>query len=227
MLVNITSWNTRGNSIARTSEACGSILREDMPNIVLIQEGGNVERFHESFPVSLGRHNFNAYYFEQPDAEIYKCTTGILTETPFSVNFMAYEGMGKRPIVCACTVVSDQKGSREYIIATVHLTAAEGIAGEELIDMNLAFNHQFPGKNWLIMGDFNCPPDKLDLSDSPIPVHIAVSNSPTHESGKTFDYAIFSDSLKGRVSLQMGGANDKGFVPASSDHFPVYCMLDL
>ncbi len=229
MQVCITSWNTQGDGINKISQSISSFMNSKLNNIFLIQEAGKVEYPGVLCNVNFGKQNFQGLFCEQNDAINKRCTTGILVKDSIKAKFFCYDGMGERPIVCAVIQYTAPKygEARECIIATVHLTANSQKSVGELIDMNIAFREQFPDSDWLIMGDMNCPPDEINVSETLVPINIVPPDSPTHQSGKIFDYAIVSDTLKGKVGLFVGGVNDPSFVPIDSDHFPVSCILDL
>ncbi len=232
MQVCITSWNTQGDGINKISQSISSFMNSKLNNIFLIQEAGKVKNPGVLCNVNFGKQNFQGLFCEQNGAINKRCTTGILVKDSIGAigaTLFYYRGMGKRPIVCASIPYMDKEDgeARECIIATVHLTANSQKSVHELIDMNIAFREQFPDSDWLIMGDMNCPPDEINVSETLVPINIKCPGRPTHQSGKIFDYAIVSDALKGKVELFVGGGNDQSFVPDNSDHFPVSCILDL
>lgn len=226
----IISWNTQGDSLNKLNSAYNGLLSSCNDNIIMIQEGGNVgqpngTQFSHTFGTSSRGHKFQACFFEQPNAKIQKCTTGILVEEGFNnVNFKSYQGIGKRPIVvCECTCAHPTLGTRAFVFATVHLTASEHTAEEELQDTYISLAHQYGLNNvpWLLMGDLNCQADKLNPD---IPMNISYPSNRTHQRGKKLDFAVFSDSMKLIASIDTRICSDTGgYVPLSSDHFPVYC----
>lgn len=220
----IISWNTRGSYLSKLNAAYGVLLSDKKDNIIMIQEGGNVgQASGTQFPVTFGagsrNHIFNSCFFDQPGSKNKKCTTGILVEDGFTINnqIFCYTPIGKRPIVtCECIYMRSR-----YVFATVHSTAEEILAEEELQDINLAFRNQYDRNNipWIIMGDLNC---QADTFSSDYPINVSYPNNMTHENGKTLDFAIYSDLLKGKINVKMC-TNLKGILPNSSDHFPICC----
>lgn len=225
----IISWNTQGSCMSKLSEAYGELLSSGNDNIIMIQEGGNVgqpngTQFSHTFGTSSRGHNFQACFFEQPNAKIKKCTTGMFVENGFTIqnNIFCYPGMGERPIVtCECTYTYSNGSKQDFVFATVHSTASEPLAEDELADINLAFRNQYDryGIPWLIMGDFNCQADKFN---SEYPINISYPPNMTHQNGKTLDFALYSDNLSGKIKVHICSDSDNE-VPADSDHFPVYC----
>lgn len=205
----------------RLSESYSGLLSSGNGNVIMIQEGGNVgSKSGTQFPFTFSRrHEFNACFFEQPYSKKQQCTTGMFVESGFTIKdqIFCYSGVGKRPIVtCECTY-----GTQEYVFATVHSTAAERLAEEELQIINLSFRNQYDcnGIPWIIMGDLNCQADEF-VPDYPI--NISYSPGMTHQNGKTLDFAVYSDLLKGKINVRIC-SDLSGYVPASSDHFPIYC----
>lgn len=228
----IISWNTQGDGLNKLNSAYSGLLSHSNDNIIMIQEGGNVgqpngTQFSHTFGTSTRGHNFQACFFDQPGAKIEKCTTGILVEDGFTViNFKAYKGIGKRPIVvCECTYTHPVFGMRSFVFATVHLTASEHTAEEELQDTYISLAHQYGLNNtpWLLMGDLNCQADKLNPD---IPMNISYPSNMTHQKGKKLDFAVFSDSMKSLTTINTRVCSDmEDYIPLSSDHFPVCCDI--
>lgn len=220
----IISWNTRGDCVSKLNAAYGTLLSGRNDHIIMIQEGGNVgQPSGTQFPVRFGTatrgHNFTACFFDQPASKIEKCTTGMLVENGFAISnqIFCYTPIGKRPIVtCECTY-----GGKNYVFATVHSTAAETLAEEELQDINLAFRNQYDRDRipWIVMGDMNC---QADTFSSDYPINISYPPNMTHERGKTLDFAIYSDLLQRKINVEIC-ADSEGSVPISSDHFPICC----
>lgn len=224
----IISWNTQGDFLNKLGASYNALLSNSNDNIIMIQEGGSLNRFVSNqcdnvnipFEVGLGDHNFNAYFYEQPHSKNSRCSIGMLVEKGgFGINecVFKYTAIGKRPIVtCECICIGSRQ---EFVFATVHSTAYEKVAKDELNDIFSSFNMQYPDTPWLIMGDFNCQADKLDLECI---TNISFPYSITHQSGKILDFALYSDSLKGKINIKIC-SDSSGMVPLSSDHFPIYC----
>lgn len=225
MNINIISWNTQGDGIKKISESCGVLFQSGIPSIFLIQEAGEVcKSYGTLFTTSFGRHEMNGYFVEQENVKNPRCTTGIFAEhSSLTGNFTKHEKIAKRPIVC----LEFSTSSGSYVVATIHATADRPTATKELADAEQYLKQTYSAKNgWLLMGDFNCEPD--DLTEAGIPgTNIAASGRATQKSGGNLDYAIFSNSLIGKVAVRFGVPGDPYFVPLSSDHYPVYCTLDL
>lgn len=225
----IISWNTQGDSAGKLNAAYGGLLSNRDDNIILIQEGGNIgypsgTQFSHTFGSSSRGHSFQVCFFDQPGAKKRQCTTGIFVENGFMLTkpIFCYPGMGKRPIVtCECIYTYPGNVQKKFVFATVHSTADEPIAEEELEDINLAFRNQYDreGTPWLIMGDFNCQADEFN---SEYPINISYPPNITHQNGKILDFALYSDNLRGSINVRICSDSDSK-VPANSDHFPIYC----
>ncbi|MDE6597695.1 MAG: endonuclease/exonuclease/phosphatase family protein [Clostridia bacterium] len=218
----IISWNTQGNCLTKLSEAHEMLFSPARDNIIMIQEAGNIQLEN----INFGRqrepnyHNFNSRFFEQQDALNIRCTTGMLVEDSYVNRSEIFQyAFLRRPIVC-CEFLN---GNEKYVFATVHLTANAQAAAQELIDINLAFRNQYDrGVKWIVIGDFNCQPNEIN---SNIPINISHPHRATHRSGRILDYAIYSDSLRGRIQVNFGGASGYPSVPLCSDHYPIYCRF--
>lgn len=223
----IISWNTQGNGRSKLNSTYSLLLEKKNDNIIMIQEGGDFcKNYGEVFQYSLGVHNFNAIFFDQPNAKSIRCTTGMLVEDGFkSVQFKAYPGYGKRPIViCECTY-PDSYDKRAYAFATVHLTANEIAAKKEIQDTYNFFFNQYGNTctPWLIMGDMNCRPQDLKVD---FEMNISYPNGMTQQGGKTLDFAVFSDSMKSIANIDVQYCCDTNVnIPMGSDHFPICCKF--
>ncbi len=228
----IISWNTRGNYSARLSESYGKILGKD-GNIILIQEAGKVDYPDETvFMQSFGSHNFYAFFCSHEDAKNPRCTTGLLVEDTFNTEeFFILEspkdvkaGQKKgRPIVCA----KINFGEQSLVVATAHLTACQSVAKKELKTTDKILKTEFsetPNVDWIAMGDFNCDVNYLREQDIE-GLFLSVPDTPTHESGKTYDFAMFSEDPGDSIEVTTACPNDETFIPPQSDHFPVYCKF--
>lgn len=224
MKINFISWNTQGDGIRKISDSCSAFFQSGIPSILLLQEAGSVcKNYGSLFNTSFGRHAMNGYFVEQDNVGNPRCTTGIFSETSLTGSFNKHEKIAKRPIVCL--ELSTAAGN--YAIATIHATANHNVSKNELLTAAQYLDQTYFGKNgWLLMGDFNCEPHELVATGIPS-ANIAASGAVTQQSGHQLDYAIFSNSLIGKVTVCFGAPGDTNFVPLSSDHYPVYCTLDL
>lgn len=224
MLINIISWNTQGDGIKKISETCGAFFASGAASIFLLQEAGSVcKTYGRTFTTSFGRRSMSGYFAEQDNVDNLRCTTGIFAENTLNGSFEQQDQIAKRPIVC----LNLYTATGNYIIATIHATANHHVSTGELLTAFQALNQTYAGKSgWLLMGDFNCEPAELISKGIP-KNNIAASGKATHQSGRQLDYAIFSNSLIGRVAVKFGTPGEPGFVPLSSDHYPVYCTLNL
>lgn len=224
----IISWNTRGSYAICLSESYGKLLSDD-GNIVLIQEAGKVNPDRAVFPESFGRHIFEAFFCSPKDAKNPRCTTGLLVEKGFK-NEGFYElespkdeksGQKKgRPIVGA----KIDLGERNLVVATAHLTACQSVAKKELRRLDEIMRAKFGGEentDWIAMGDFNC--DESYLKEQDIAgLFLSVPQTSTHESGNSYDFAIFSREPSKDMKVTTTCPQDKTFIPLHSDHFPIY-----
>ncbi len=228
-MLTVISWNTRGDSINKINEVYDLLFSRAHNNVIMIQEAGNVGHYNgEEFPVTFGRrdgdyYGFTGCFFGQAGALNPRCTTGILVEecSVRTKTIFCYPPLRKRPIVCCECVGND---GQKYALATVHSTANEGIAMDELNDINLAFRYQYAGADikWLVIGDLNCQAERV-VPD--LPMNLICPSTATHESGKTLDFALYSDNLKGQINIRLGGASGSSVIPAASDHFPICCTI--
>ncbi len=227
----IISWNTQGSYGSKLSE-CYSELLTGADNIIMIQEAGNVgHKSGECFDVIYGTriysHKFKACFFEQPDADNIRCTTGMLVETTIAEDpiIKSFYLEGKRPVVCfECRLKNNKTGEFEnFVFATVHLTSNEVAAKKELAKIYTDFECKYNNSHWFIMGDFNCDVRKIkDINNNQI------SSPPrqTHRSGSILDYALHSKSLSGIIKVINGVPNNEHMIPLSSDHYPISCSFD-
>lgn len=224
MMINIVSWNTQGDGIRKISDSCGDFFTSGAASILLLQEAGSVcKTYGQTFTTPFGRHNMIGYFAEQDNVDNLRCTTGIFAENTLTGSFEQQNQIAKRPIICLNLFAA----TGNYIIATIHATANHHVAANELLTACQFLNHIYAGKSgWLLMGDFNCEPSELISKGIPA-TNIAASGKATQQSGSQLDYAVFSNSLIGRVAVNFGVPNGSGSVPLSSDHYPVYCTLNL
>lgn len=236
-MVNIVSWNTRGACMPKLNTYYGSLLKSgDKNHIIMIQEAGAIEKIGV-FDLTLGTssrgHFFKGFFLPQEGAGNPRCTTGILAETELDENhiFNYFNPVktleiGKRPIVYYEHKLLNftTKIKEKCILATVHLTANETKAVEELDFLNISFKYQFDScAHWLVMGDFNCEPKTLNPES--FGANILYTDEPTFQSGKTLDFVLFSDSLRGRVSKPKVIKMDGYYISPGSDHYPVTCQI--
>ena len=221
MNVNIVSWNMQGHGIEKLTNAQKYLIPGDIPSVILIQEAGVLVN---KTPVKKysGR-IFNGLFAEHEKAKNKRCTTGVFADTAIFADARYMKGIAKRPIVYA-KIVAD---SGEYIIATIHATAFQDTALEEISEAFLTMNDEFYDcAGWILMGDFNC--SKKLLTEAGVPdKNIEAVKVPTQSGGHTLDYAVFSDSLMGKVKVTVGTPWGKGFVPLNSDHYPIDTILDI
>lgn len=235
-MVNIISWNTCGACMAKLNLYYSSLLNFEKNNIIMIQEAGKIEKtgvFDHNLGTFSRGHSFKAVFLPQEGAGNPRCTTGILAEKELDENpvfnyFAPDENLetGKRPIVYyEHELLNPQTGQKENcILATAHLTANENKALDELEILNLSFKYQFDSRaHWLVIGDFNCDP--ATFKPESVKANVLHTKEPTIRSGKILDFAIFSDSLKGRVSRPQVVAIDGIYTSQESDHYPVTCQI--
>ena len=216
MCVNIVSWNTFGGGIAKLAQAPRYTVRQDMPNIFFVQEGGSVGGIPDE--VEIGGELYKTFFFKQPDDGSHRLSIGILLQEKA---FDEYEigqfpGPGKRPIV--------YYESDDFIAATAHLTACSAVAKDELKRLNDTMKDKYTDKHWLVMGDFNCEPESLDASA--LGLNIYTPGYLTHNGEKTLDFLICSDSFNGHLEVDIA-SDDSGFTANASDHYPIRCIVNL
>lgn len=235
------SWNTQGKGRSKLSGAYSELLSRNNDNIIMIQEFGNPNQFDsklisngsiihtvDSFGRDFGEyHIFNVCLVEQINCENKRCTTALFIEDSYTILECGIfpvdrniEGINfKRPALC-CRC---QRGNEQYIFGTVHLTAHDSVAAMQLNEIYWGFRGLYQrGEKWIIMGDFNCPPEKFDPNGL---LNISHTNSATQWSGNKLDYAIFSDSLRGRIRVNKGGVRGNPIISGDSDHWPIHCTF--
>ncbi len=226
MDLNIVSWNTFGAGIEKISEVYGKLFLNGYQNIILVQEAGAFkdEYYFKCLSHKFGTKEYYGYFVPQPNAKNERCTTGIFAEKTLFTSvptFTFLERKDKRPVVC----VNIGSESKSFLLATVHATACEYLAKGEIASI---FG-QLAAKNpkFLLMGDFNCNPDRL-LKEEKIPAkNISFPVPLTQRSGGTLDYAVFSDNFSGIIKVQAGCPKDPKFFPGTSDHIPVFVQFSM
>lgn len=220
----IISWNTQGNCMNKLDQAHGGLLSCGNDNIILIQEGGNIgQPYKNTFQKSFGRHSFTACFFEQTGVKNLRCSTGMFVENGFFIvdTIFAYQDdkICRRPIVtCHCRYKDSY-----FVVATVHCTANQQIAAEELEEINRAFRNEYDREDipWFIMGDFNCQVGKCKFTSS---INISYPPNMTHQNGKTLDFAMYSDHWSKKINVRIC-SDPNGQVSLLSDHFAICCEL--
>lgn len=214
VLVNIVSWNTRGDGISTLSDVYSDVLDPKIPNIILMQEAGHILNWQ--FTQKFGKKNYNAFFVPAPDALNKRCTVGILADVSLGEKFGHCKcNEYRRPFVYL--------EYKDFVIASIHSNASQNTAVEEIRDANVIFSSDFSDRNWLLMGDFNCERKEAEAYDEDdFEFHAVDGGAPTHEKGRTLDFAVFSSSLVGKVKIQ-----NYDIVPSKSDHFPIHCVLDI
>lgn len=127
----------------------------------------------------------------------------------------------KRPVVvCECSYKNKFGEDQDIIIATVHLTANEKKAADELEQLYLDFSHHFgDDKAWIIMGDLNCEGNKINPD---FKMQVSYSSYITHQSGKKLDFAVYSKGLANIANIEVEiCTNNKDEVVLASDHYPI------
>lgn len=227
-IIRITSWNTQGDALSTIFENMESILPRDRDNILLVQEAGSlngntVEKF--------GRVNYRCHFAQHETAKNKRCTTGILVCENYCHNANLYHinlTEVRRPLVL-CQIFL--KHFSLYIL-TVHATADSSVSKGEIeaivkylkchIKEHGNFNDQ-----WLLMGDFNLPPEQLQTSTVISKESALCSGLPTHQSGRQLDYAIVSEGLVRNIkSLNANTGVRRCNMLFNSDHFSIYCEID-
>lgn len=221
-IIRITSWNTQGDALNAISENMESILPRDRDNILLVQEAGSlngntVEKF--------GRVNYQCHFAQHENANNKRCTTGILVCENYCHNANLYHinlAEVRRPLVLCQIFLKDFS----LYIATVHATAHYSVSKREIeaivryLKCDIKDNDQ-----WILMGDFNLPPEQLLTSSDISKESVLCSGLPTHQSGSQLDYTIISQGL-----VQSFKANNTCVCRCNtlfdSDHFSVYCEID-
>ncbi len=226
MDLNVVSWNTRGAVREKISEVYGLLFSSSHKNIFLNQEAG-VDPYNTLGTLvacKFGTRIFDGFFVEDPYATNGRCTTGIMVEqdAPGAAASVFSEILSgqHRPAVKATIVC----GTKPFILATVHVIAREDKAKEEIAQLFDTLNGS--GMEWILMGDLNCEPKTI--LNSVIPENqMSYTPKPTHDSGKTLDYAIFSTGFIGKITVNHGFPANPGFTSIVSDHSPVYFKLSI
>lgn len=201
-----------------------------MGHIMLIQEAGTQIAYDrligKVIGIEFGRKIFDGFFVPPLDVKNMRCTTGILIDRDVCSQWGAYqfdyvydENIA-RPIVC-CDFKIDGEILR---IATIHATARENIAVEEIKKVcymlnawqeNLALKSK-----WILMGDLNQCTDSLDGYISDYNVNRISMDTPTHQGGRALDHALFSENYP-IEDVQL--CTPDHFM--GSDHIPVYIEI--
>lgn len=225
---------------------------DDVKNILLIQEAGtaNIPTAGTIGEIKFGRTKYCGYFAQQEGAINKRCTTGIFADEELIYNKVTQFGTiaVRRPekepepvdIKASEEWRSDSKktskeprpvvtfqvnyGGGSFILATIHATAYQPVARGEIEYICSVL--QGSGKEWILMGDFNCEPQALKKDGVPgEQMSFAAEN--THQSRRSLDYAVFSRGFIGKINVNVGMPGSKESVPTDSDHWPVYFQLKL
>ncbi len=231
MNIRVTSWNTFGASISKISEVSKSLISNNHLNILLIQEAGATDSECSQLigekNIKIGRKEFKGFFKDDERANNKRCTTGILVEKElYDTAYVKFDSLQIKEIgrpVVFCTLQPDNYSP--LYIATIHATASSKVSVKEMNILNDQFGRLARRLDWewIVMGDFNAPPEKLTTSGIPENniihpdefTHINISDP---SKNAILDYAIVSDSLTG---LEIS-CNE---YPGTSDHIPIH--LDL
>lgn len=245
MILNVVSWNTQGSAVAKiipaqkylfVDKAIGADGKiDDAKNIILIQEAGTAN-IPTAGAIKFGRRNFLGYFAEQEGAINKRCTTGIFAEEELIDPRVTQFGTiaVKRPAQSPDSKTSKEPrpvvkmqlsvGAYSFILATVHATAYMPIARGEIKYIMDTLDAE--KMDWILMGDFNCPPSML-ASEGVAVNRMAVTEEHTHIKGHWLDYAVFSKDFIDRIKVKRGLPGYPDYLPADSDHYPVYFQLEL
>lgn len=228
-IIRITSWNTQGDALSKVSEHIGSILPRDRDNILLIQEAGSLngyrlEMFH--------REKYQCYFAQQESAKNKRCTTGILVcDNCSRYNVDLYHinlRSVKRPLVF-CHIYLKYFS---LFIVTVHATACSYVSRNEIkaiVDHLQWLTQELGNSNdqWILMGDFNLPPQQLLTGVEISKACVLYPRCQTHQSGRQLDYAIVSEKLARNIKAQNAKTGIRRHNTLyESDHFSIYFDID-
>lgn len=166
-------------------------------------------------------HEFSAYFYGQAGARNARCTTGMFVENGFDdVHVDSIDRLCARPVVyCRCSFMHPtRKVRKNFVFATAHMTAEHHVAAQEMSRVYNHFNANFPNGNWLVIGDFNCPPNLV-----PPPVDKRIKWGPKTHGKNILDFVMCSESLDDYITVNL--AKEGEYVPLGSDHYPIKCEI--
>ena len=229
MKVNIVSWNTQGSAPIKISEHGKDIVIKGILNFILLQESGSVTDRADIALLNdkINGMRFNGYFATQPNAKNFRCTVGMyVPETMPSIyqynvsSFNCFKCSAlTRPIVSYNASIN----GKDYLIATMH---AKSDSSKSPYEIATALEYVIGSgvRNWILMGDFNCPPstfNKVFMGTKYMAYLKYDSSCATQLSGNILDYCFCSDTLLPHITVKCGFPKDPIYTSSQSDH----CMI--